>query len=107
MVAAFGFGLFGLIFSLLPSVLYYSVLLRLADALTLRPKLKKIIAWFGFGNSNRAIALKLLTVAALTGNDVHGSVRLSSMQWDQSLTNPFSDSSPRSLSSRTTASFSS
>ncbi|SCZ88505.1 BZ3500_MvSof-1268-A1-R1_Chr2-1g04454 [Microbotryum saponariae] len=51
--AAFGYGLFGLIFSLLP------------------PKLRKLISWFGFGNSNRSAALKLLTVAASTGNDTH------------------------------------
>lgn len=36
------------------------------------PKLRKLIAWFGFSNSNRPVALKLLTVAASTGNDVHG-----------------------------------
>ncbi|KAI5480790.1 mitochondrial outer membrane protein IML2 [Pseudohyphozyma bogoriensis] len=52
--ASFGYGLFGLIFSILP------------------PRLRKLIAWFGFNNSNRAIALKLLTVAASTGDDVHG-----------------------------------
>ncbi|KAK4053906.1 Mitochondrial outer membrane protein iml2 [Microbotryomycetes sp. JL221] len=51
---AFGFGLFGLILSLLP------------------PRMRKLISWFGFNNSNRAVALKLLTVSASTGNDVHG-----------------------------------
>ncbi|KAM0753081.1 hypothetical protein T439DRAFT_323696 [Meredithblackwellia eburnea MCA 4105] len=52
--AAFGFGLFGLIFSILP------------------PRLRKLISWFGFSNSNRQVALKLLTVASATGDDVHG-----------------------------------
>lgn len=52
--AAFGYGLFGLIFSILP------------------PKTRKLISWFGFSNSNRQAALKLLTVAASTGTDVHG-----------------------------------
>ncbi|KAK4054454.1 Mitochondrial outer membrane protein iml2 [Microbotryomycetes sp. JL201] len=51
---AFGFGLFGLILSLLP------------------PRTRKLISWFGFSNSDRATALKLLTVSASTGNDVHG-----------------------------------
>ncbi|KAM0791385.1 hypothetical protein ACM66B_005850 [Microbotryomycetes sp. NB124-2] len=51
---AFGFGLFGLILSLLP------------------PRMRKLISWFGFSNSDRAVALKLLTVSASTGNDVHG-----------------------------------
>ncbi|KAL8281124.1 hypothetical protein RQP46_006482 [Phenoliferia psychrophenolica] len=49
--AAFGFGLFSLIFSLLT---------------------RKLISWFGFSNSNRTVALKLLTVASSTGDDVHG-----------------------------------
>lgn len=51
--ACFGYGLFGLIFSLLP------------------PKLRKMIGYLGFSNSNRAVALKLLTVASLSDNDVH------------------------------------
>lgn len=46
-------GLFGLIFSILP------------------PKARKLISWFGFHGS-RQTALKLLTVAASTGSDVHG-----------------------------------
>jgi hypothetical protein len=37
-----------------------------------RPKLKKAIGWLGFSNSNRAVALKLLTLASMNGNDVHG-----------------------------------
>lgn len=37
-----------------------------------RPRMRKLISWFGFSNSNRAVALKLLTVSASTGNDVHG-----------------------------------
>ncbi|GAA6001330.1 hypothetical protein JCM10207_006611 [Rhodosporidiobolus poonsookiae] len=52
--AALGSGMFGLIFSLLP------------------PKMRKAISWFGFSNSNRSVALKLLTVSSSTGNDVHG-----------------------------------
>ncbi|ORY89442.1 mitochondrial outer membrane protein IML2 [Leucosporidium creatinivorum] len=52
--AFFGAGLFTLIFSLLP------------------PKMRKLISWFGFKESNRSVALKQLTVAAATGNDVHG-----------------------------------
>ncbi|GAA5996526.1 uncharacterized protein JCM10292_003030 [Rhodotorula paludigena] len=52
--AALGSGMFGLIFSMLP------------------PKMRKAISWFGFSNSNRPIALKLLTVASATGDDVHG-----------------------------------
>lgn len=44
--AALGSGMFGLIFSMLP------------------PKMRKMISWFGFSNSNRPVALKLLTVAA-------------------------------------------
>lgn len=50
--ASFGTGLFALIFSILP------------------PKLRKLISWIGFSNSNRAVALKLLTVAS-GGDDVH------------------------------------
>ncbi|KAK4702900.1 hypothetical protein P7C70_g3325, partial [Phenoliferia sp. Uapishka_3] len=42
-----------------------------------RPKMRKLISWFGFSNSNRTIALKLLTVASSTGDDVHGLVDLS------------------------------
>ncbi|BGP48269.1 Mitochondrial outer membrane protein iml2 [Rhodotorula kratochvilovae] len=52
--AALGSGMFGLIFSMLP------------------PKMRKMIAWFGFSGSSRPTALKLLTVAASTGDDVHG-----------------------------------
>ncbi|GAA5886014.1 hypothetical protein JCM6882_004233 [Rhodosporidiobolus microsporus] len=52
--AALGSGMFGLIFSMMP------------------PKMRKMISWFGFSNSSRPIALKLLTVAASTGNDIHG-----------------------------------
>ncbi|KAJ8294195.1 Inclusion body clearance protein IML2 [Rhodotorula toruloides] len=52
--AALGSGMFGLIFSMLP------------------PKMRKMISWFGFSNSNRPVALKLLTIAASTGDDVHG-----------------------------------
>lgn len=37
-----------------------------------RPKMRKLISWFGFKESNRSVALKQLTVAAATGNDVHG-----------------------------------
>ncbi|GAA6058174.1 hypothetical protein JCM3770_004079, partial [Rhodotorula araucariae] len=52
--AALGSGMFGLIFSTLP------------------PKMRKMISWFGFSGSSRPTALKLLTVAASTGDDVHG-----------------------------------
>lgn len=37
-----------------------------------RPKMRRLIRFIGFTDSNRAIALKQLTVAAATGNDVHG-----------------------------------
>lgn len=37
-----------------------------------RPKSRKLIAWFGFKENNRSVALKQLTVAAATGDDVHG-----------------------------------
>lgn len=37
------------------------------------PKIRRVIGWIGFSNSNRSVALKLLTVAALGSNDdVHG-----------------------------------
>ncbi|GAA5901756.1 hypothetical protein JCM5296_005398 [Sporobolomyces johnsonii] len=52
--AALGSGMFGLIFSMLP------------------PKARKLISWFGFSGSGRPAALKLLTVSAATGSDVHG-----------------------------------
>ncbi|KAG0658987.1 hypothetical protein C6P46_005372 [Rhodotorula mucilaginosa] len=52
--AALGSGLFGLIFSMMP------------------PKMRKLISWFGFSSSSRSASLKLLKVAASTGNDVHG-----------------------------------
>ncbi|BGP55618.1 hypothetical protein JCM8202_004879 [Rhodotorula sphaerocarpa] len=52
--AALGSGMFGLIFSTLP------------------PKMRKMISWFGFSSSSRSASLKLLKVAASTGNDVHG-----------------------------------
>ncbi|GAA5984842.1 hypothetical protein JCM11641_005434 [Rhodosporidiobolus odoratus] len=52
--AALGSGMFGLVFSMMP------------------PKMRKMIAWFGFSNWSRPVALKLLTVASSTGNDVHG-----------------------------------
>ncbi|GAA5875921.1 hypothetical protein JCM3774_005817 [Rhodotorula dairenensis] len=52
--AALGSGLFGLIFSMMP------------------PKMRKMISWFGFSSSSRSASLKLLKVAASTGNDVHG-----------------------------------
>mgnify|MGYP001587206861 FL=1 len=84
--AAFGFGLFGLIFSLLP------------------PKLRKLISWFGFSNSNRTVALKLLTVAASTGDDVHGwAVRFLPQPFLE-LTQPVAATLRRCRSSRTTRS---
>ncbi|GAA5820130.1 hypothetical protein JCM11251_005496 [Rhodosporidiobolus azoricus] len=52
--AALGSGMFGLILSMMP------------------PKMRKMISWFGFSGASRPIALKLLTVAASTGNDIHG-----------------------------------
>ncbi|BGP16385.1 hypothetical protein JCM10213_004928 [Rhodosporidiobolus nylandii] len=52
--AALGSGMFGLIFSMMP------------------PKMRKLVSWFGFSNASRPVALKLLTVAASTGNDIHG-----------------------------------
>ncbi|GAA5984217.1 hypothetical protein JCM10908_006095 [Rhodotorula pacifica] len=52
--AALGSGLFGLIFSMMP------------------PKMRKMISWFGFTSASRSASLKLLKVAASTGNDVHG-----------------------------------
>lgn len=35
--------------------------------------MRKLISWFGFSNSNRTVALKLLTIAS-AGDDVHGYV---------------------------------
>lgn len=84
--AAFGFGLFGLIFSLLP------------------PKLRKLISWFGFSNSNRTVALKLLTVAASTGDDVHGWAVRFLPQPCLELTQPVAATLRRCRSSRTTRS---
>ncbi|GAA5845513.1 hypothetical protein JCM9279_003058 [Rhodotorula babjevae] len=52
--AALGSGMFGLIFSMMP------------------PRMVKLISWFGFAGSSRQSALKLLAVAAATGDDVHG-----------------------------------
>ncbi|GAA5850339.1 hypothetical protein JCM8547_001838 [Rhodosporidiobolus lusitaniae] len=52
--ASLGSGLFGLIFSMMP------------------PRMIKLVSWFGFTSASRPVALKLLTVAASTGNDVHG-----------------------------------
>ncbi|GAA5895996.1 hypothetical protein JCM8208_007500 [Rhodotorula glutinis] len=52
--AALGSGMFSLIFSMMP------------------PRMVKLISWFGFAGSSRQSGLKLLAVAAATGDDVHG-----------------------------------
>jgi len=36
------------------------------------PRMVKLISWFGFAGSSRQAGLKLLAVAAATGDDVHG-----------------------------------
>jgi len=64
--------------------------------------MRKLISWFGFKESNRSVALKQLTVAAATGNDVHGyfaSLTLLTF-YGLVLLSTFSDFSARSWSLR-------
>lgn len=51
--AALGAGMFGLISSMMP------------------PKARKLMSWVGFGGTDREGALKLLTISASAGRDVH------------------------------------
>ncbi|GAA6016734.1 hypothetical protein JCM11491_000223 [Sporobolomyces phaffii] len=51
--ASLGAGLFGLITSMMP------------------PKARKLMSWVGFGGTDREGALKLLTISASAGRDVH------------------------------------
>ncbi|GAA5959180.1 hypothetical protein JCM3765_005096 [Sporobolomyces pararoseus] len=51
--AALGAGMFGLITSMMP------------------PKARKLMSWVGFGGTDREGALKLLTISASAGRDVH------------------------------------